>query len=398
MRLADRQILLPVLRANAAPYARLYERARAQSGYAECLCRTPPPKLVIRSRAGRFHLACWPGGGAEHAVDCDFHRLDALSGRSTYTQAAILETETGTTIRLDAALTLRLAGSATIPTQSSPLPVEGIGRRTVGLLGLLHFLWEHARLNIWRTGWRRNWANCYVQLSRPIQDCLINRQDLTEALHVVPPYQPQTAFQTDAVFEAFVSRLIRQGKSGRRGLLLGELKSIAPTKYGARVMLRHLRTPVFIALPLLERIQHKYRPAFSKVRADHSRQIALLVVERTAKGNLSVVEAAVMLTNRAYVPGDSSYEVLMADHLIASGRSFLKPMHYDGGAVFPDFILTDVEPFCYVEVYGITGRESYEERKRAKQNYYRSAGMSVIEWEVAASLPPLTRTRPAARR
>lgn len=67
---------------------------------------------------------------------------------------------------------------------------------------------------------------------------------------------------------------------------------------------------------------------------------------------------AVMLTARFYIPCDSSYEVAMADHLIAAGRSFVKPLRYDGtSATFPDFVLTDTAPATYVEVWGITAGE-----------------------------------------
>ena len=42
----------------------------------------------------------------------------------------------------------------------------------------------------------------------------------------------------------------------------------------------------------------------------------------------------------------------MANALAHHGRAFVKPVRYDGtDAVFPDFVLTDVAPHAYVEVY-----------------------------------------------
>lgn len=54
----------------------------------------------------------------------------------------------------------------------------------------------------------------------------------------------------------------------------------------------------------------------------------------------------------------------MAEALCAAGRRFVKPLRYDGvEAVMPDFVLRDVEPPIYVEVYGMPGLADYERRK-----------------------------------
>ena len=92
---ADQQVLLsgrPVslasVRANPERFTRLFATTKATVGFAECGCTVPPQKLVIRSRDGRYHLACWPGGRAQHVAQCHFHRApDTLSGLSSYTTA-----------------------------------------------------------------------------------------------------------------------------------------------------------------------------------------------------------------------------------------------------------------------------------------------------------------------
>lgn len=79
----------------------------------------------------------------------------------------------------------------------------------------------------------------------------------------------------------------------------------------------------------------------------------------------------------------------MADHLSRAGRTFVKPLRYDAAdAVFPDFVLLDTDPLTCVEVWGITGREDYDERKRAKQAHYQQAATPLIEWNVHDDLPP----------
>jgi len=102
-----------------------------------------------------------------------------------------------------------------------------------------------------------------------------------------------------------------------------------------------------------------------------------------------------MITTRQYVSADSSYEVVMGHHLVGAGRSFTKPVLYEGGAVFPDFILTDTTPPTFIEVYGVRGRESYEQRRREKQAHYAAEGIPIVEWDGTGAPPALS--APAGR-
>jgi hypothetical protein len=92
-------------------------------------------------------------------------------------------------------------------------------------------------------------------------------------------------------------------------------------------------------------------------------------------------------------PGDSGFELLMADALIAAGRSFAKPLRYDqGDALFPDYVLVDVEPNVAVEVFGVKGRELYDLRRRTKLALYQQpTAMPLLQWDVAEPLPDVHR-------
>lgn len=393
VRLGGRAVPLAQLREHAGEYAALFSRAKAETGHAECLCRTPTLRLVIRcSRAGRYHLAGWPGDGERHEAACPFHKLaPGLSGREAYSAEAIREGDNGVSIRLDTAL----ARSLTEPTgaKTSGEHQEGRARRTVGLLGLLHWLWEESQLTAWHPRWRRrNWWICHARLCEQIEGCSINQDPASTALHIVPPFHPDTAERSTAAFEAFKARLGRHGLKEHRGLILGEIKAVTPTQYGVRYALAHQRAPLFASAALDQRVRRSYRPAFAQAATEHdSRRVGLFLVELSPKGHLTIVDMAAMLLNRLYIPADSSHEVVMANALADSGRAFIKPVRYDGtDAVFPDFVLTDVAPHAYVEVYGIHGRESYDRRKRDKQAHYQRQGAELIEWDVTDALPNVT--------
>ncbi|MEV8396744.1 DUF1173 family protein [Streptomyces niveus] len=402
VRLAERTVVLSQLRKHVEEYARLFTRAKAEVGHAECLCRTPAPRLVIRcSRAGRYHLAGWPGEGEHHEADCPFHKLPAvLSGRrDAYSVDAIREGEAGVSIRLDT--TLARSVKAAPRTRAPVTQREGLARRTVGLLGLLHWLWEESQLTAWHPRWRRRtWWLCHARLLEQAEGCFINQTAASEVLYIVPPFRPASPEQSATALEMFKNRLGRHGLKEHRGLILGEIKARTLTKYGVGYALAHQRVSLFASAALDERVRRSYRPAFADAGAEQdARRVGLFLVDLSPRGNLTVVDMAVMLVTRLYIPADSSHEVAMGNALAAASRAFIKPLRYDGtAAVLPDFVLTDVTPHAYVEVYGIRGRKPYEQRKSVKQAYYQRQGADLIEWDVTEQIPDLTgRQNPPVR-
>lgn len=393
IRLADRELPLAVVRERATDFAPLFARARAEVGHALCVCRTPPLRLVIRSsRSGRYHLAGWPNEGERHAAECAFHKLSgALSGRGGYSAEAIRETEEGVQIRLDASLSRRLNMSAA-PSQGPTGERDGRTRRSVGLLGLLHWAWEESQLNNWHPRWpRRSWTTCYAELRRALAGAQLNSEQLEDVAFVIPPFSQKEAARNALAFAKFRTRLARRSRTQGRGLILGEIKDVKPAPHGVRYVLAHHRGGLFATAALNTRLHSSYRSAFSQTAGlVKARRVGLFLVELTSKGNLVVIDMAAMLTSRLYIPADSSHEVLMAEALCGKRRSFVKPLRYErSDAVFPDFVLTDTDPPSYVEVYGIRGREDYDRRKKVKQDLYRSAGASLLEWEIGQPMPDL---------
>nr|WP_264372768.1 MULTISPECIES: DUF1173 domain-containing protein [Streptomyces] len=233
VRIADQTLSLSAVRNHPGRYAKLLSRAKVVVGHAECLCRRSPLKLVIRVRSGRHHLAGWPGEGHHHAPNCPFHKIPpSLSGRSHYTGGAIAEDEAGTHIRLENPLTLRTTPAQTMRSPRKANSPSATGeRRSVGLLGLLHHLWETAGLTRWsphRTRTWRTWRTCESLLRALLDEATVNALPLSEALYLVPPYRPETAKSHAAAFNTFRDRLGQRRTTQRRGLILGEIKDIPP--------------------------------------------------------------------------------------------------------------------------------------------------------------------------
>lgn len=353
--LAGQRVRLSDVRAHPYRYGRLLSEARAARS-AVCLCRPARLRLVTRcGLGGRHHVACWPHEGPDHDPGCAFFHLQPdLSGRAAYTSSAIQESAAGTSIRFHAPLVTRShrRGQA----GESRTLHAGRQRRSVGLLGVLHYLWEASGLNGWpgsaRSG-QRSWPAVVAALREHLAVCTINGQPAADVVYVVPPYHPQASEQALQRFDMFVERLRNDAPELRRGLLLAEVKAINPAAHSVRYQLaqQSRSRQLFMSNALDARVRAAFPAAFAEAgQRVGGRRIGLFYLERSRGGYAVAVDAALMLTNACYIPADSSYEIAMADALQVAGRAFVKPLTYDVGhdAVFPDFVLTD-EPRSYVE-------------------------------------------------
>lgn len=395
VQLSTRQFSLDDLQAEPAKFAHWFERARAEAGEATCLCRSPGPglRLVIRRRDGLFHLAGWPLDGEAHRDFCFFHKTPhQWSGRGQYANGAFKEHADGSIdIKTQVPLKIR-TGERAPARQHAPTNGESRERpKAVGLLGLLHDLWEGASLNRWSHGWSRNWSRCRWQLQQ--LERRIDGVALQECLHIVQPWEPERKAQIEAAMASFRSRLVESRGFRHRGFVLGELKQYAPSRHGYRIDLRNQNIAYFASKELIEVTERSARAVMAARQNPDARTIALMLVDQTDSGYLRVVDMALMLTSRAYIPCESSFELQMADALVAAGRSFTKPLCYDGVAeTFPDFRLVDTDPHTVVEVYGMIGNPAYDKRKAEKQAAYRASRTPVIAWDTSQPLPDLRLT------
>lgn len=393
--LDGQRVPLAKIRSTPDRFIKLLSAARTHK-QALCLCRTPALRLVTRcSRTtGRHHLAVWPGQGSLHDPECAFHRLDPeLSGQGSYDSAAIRDLGDGVAIRFAAPLVSKSGEDRPQPIDSQSCP--GLGRRSVGLLGLLHWLWDESGLSAWSPRSRtRNWAAVSAAVTEQLAGTTISRQPAESVLHVVPPYNAETADANLAEFDEWLASLRTNTKQIRRGFVLGEIKAVRESKYGVRYQLAHQNPArgIFVSERLDALLRRRHRHPFADASDTvGGRKIGLFYIERSPGGYATAVDAAVMLTSARYIPADSSYEVQMADALIAAGRAFVKPLRYDGDTVFPDFVLTDTAVQTVIEVWGLPGRESYEARKATKLLHYQRSGTPLIEWTVTDHMPDVHR-------
>ncbi|MFC6130160.1 DUF1173 family protein, partial [Mycolicibacterium llatzerense] len=314
--LAGRRVPLAEVREHPERYTRLLAAAREDRA-ASCLCRSTPLPLVMRkTKSGRHYLACWPHQGSWHHRRCAFYRLDPeLSGRRGYSASAILETSAVTTIRFASPLML---GASTAPKDTDVARgTAATARRTVGPLGLLQYLWEAAELTAWHPGFgRRRWPA--PELADVLDTCMISGQPASQAVYVMPQYSADTAAANLERYDRFIDGLDTDRPALRRGFVLAEIKAVHSAKHGLSYQLAHQnpRRRIFVSAKLGEYLRTTYPVALSDAaQAVPTRRVGLFYVERSAGGYTTAIDAAIMLTNREYIPAGSSHEVQMADAL-----------------------------------------------------------------------------------
>lgn len=242
----------------------------------------------------------------------------------------------------------------------------------------------------------RGWGAVNSMLLAGLGDgAKINGAAAQDTLHVMRRYEESGREAINAEFEAFIGRIVNDGKTSRRALVLGEIGEVAATPYGYAITLRQRRQRYFTSAELVERAQKSYAHAWRAIGETQARVIGLLLVERTTKGHLRAVDLAAMLCSSAFLPCDSIHEVAMANRLVSLQRVFEKPIRMRAeDDMLPDFVLLDTRPATHVEVYGMNGRATYERRKQEKQRLRAQRGIPAVEWDIdrealnAVALPP----------
>ena len=131
-------------------------------------------------------------------------------------------------------------------------------------------------------------------------------------------------------------------------LIVGELKEIAPARYGHKLVVKHLPDcPLMLNDELharLLRIFESELTLWNAAEASHLMMIATFGAGPT--GVLSAHELALMVVTDHWIPVDNLYEFTLVDRLIRCRRRFLKGLRYNLPSTRPlaSAVLSDIQP------------------------------------------------------
>lgn len=374
---------------------KLLNQARQSSTPVYCPCQSQKRAalVVFSSTLGHLFLRARPRDGDSHRPGCEWVSTTAANAQAVFTLDAAKENARGILeIGLRGGLAVNRGGAdldehrVIRPHRSASSAVK---RPQTSLLGLLEILWHRA------------------------------------ALHVVHPPEPAARFRTHGfVTQSLISALETVAVSGRkaseitfigtghanneqlaiefwkrktspavRRLIIGEFGEYRPPLTGicGQLKLHCLPTTLALAPNLWEQAVDSYGiPSACSDESSFERQddgIRYWVIAKCEKtATRFVVERLAWLKcSRDNITVDSSYEARVANALVRTGWSFVKPLRYEGEEVFPDFEVLG-PGFSYpLEVWGVTGNPEYDRRKAEKLIQYNGR---VWQWT------PTSRTEP----
>lgn len=251
---------------DGEPAEELLAGAFARREHPLCLCCQDGVPMYVARFGDRHILKRMPGTGPQHDVDCDSYEPPSdLSGLASVEGEAIVENiEDGTTaLKLGFSLSKLAGRTAPAAGESTAAGEAKTDGARLSLKAMLHFLWDRAGFNRWRPAMagRRNWAVLRKFLLDAAAESTAKGKPLAHSLYVPEMFD---ARREDAIVQRraeFMSRAI-QSNGNRRSLaiLIGEVKEIAPSRIGARLVVKHApRFPFMLA----DDVERRLKKAFA---------------------------------------------------------------------------------------------------------------------------------------
>lgn len=312
-----------------------------------CLCMTPGVEMYIARFNERYLIKRMPGTSRQHAIECDsYDPPPELSGFGEVEGSAIREdVESGeVTLRFAFALSKGASREPPEPTGKETDSVKADGKKLT-LRGTLHYLWEEAGLNRWTPAMagKRSWYVVRKYLLQAAAGKVAKGAVLGDLLYIPESF---VADQKSEIQQRRMAQIARSVQSKRYLLVIGELKEIAPARFGHKLVLKHL--PDY-GLMLDDDIHDRLLKRFGMElefwdAADGGvHLLAIATAKITPSGVAQVQEASFMLTTNQWIPFDNGFEKTLLDTL--ADRRYRKCLRYNLPSSRPlaSAVLTDVE-------------------------------------------------------
>lgn len=327
----------------------------AAKGRPLCMCQPDGVEMYVAKVHGAdsYLVKRMPDSGARHASACESYEPPAeLSGLGEVVGSAIQEDPDAgtTTLKLDFALTKTARRAAPIPNGGETDSVRTDGKKLT-LRGTLHYLWEEAGFHRWspKMAGSRNWFIVRKYLLQATDGKVTKGSGLAEILYIPESFRMDLK---DAIAQRREARFrhIAAGPQGARHLMLliGEVKEIAKSRYGHKVIIKHVPDAAFMmADDLHARLLKRFDVELTLWDAlETSHLIMIGTFGVSATGVATFEEVALMNVTEHWIPFESIYETHLLDALTAAHRRFAKGLRYNLPSSRPlaSAVLSDTAP------------------------------------------------------
>lgn len=307
-----------------------------------CLCRAPGVEMYIAKVEDRYYIKRMPNTGSDHEASCDsYEPPPELSGLGQVAGTAIVEDpDQGTTaLTLDFSLSKGSTRKAPEPRGAEADSVRTDGNKLT-LRSMLHYLWGEAGFHKWSPSMagKRNWGTIRKYLMQAAQNKIAKGTGISEILYIPEMFSTE---RKDAIAQrrnALMAK-IAAPKSGTRRLMLliGEVKEIAPSRHGHKLVIKHLPDFHFM---LNDEIQRRMLKRFNdELELSNAfggaRIVAIATFSVSQAGVAFIEEIALMVTTENWIPFENRNDEMLLDVLTRGGRRFTKGLRYNLASARP---------------------------------------------------------------
>jgi len=318
-----------------------------------CVCRNPAIPMYVAKIAGAFVVKRMPNSGSTHSSACDHYEPPGeLSGLGQLIGSAIQENPDAglTAIKLDFSLKKLGARTADISSDSQADSVKTDGNK-LSLRSTLHFLWEEAGFNRWAPAMngKRSWYVIRKYLLQAAEDKVAKGAGLIDLIYIPESFSTE---KKDAISQR---RIVHMQKAappdkGARHLMIaiGEIKEIAQSRYGHKIIFKHLPDfPFMMNDDIHKRLCKRFEVELGLWDAiETSHLIAIGIFGLAKTGIATLEEVALMCVTDNWIPFEGTYDNKLIDAMTRANRRFVKGMRYN----LPDsrplacLVASDTEP------------------------------------------------------
>ncbi|MCF8828559.1 DUF1173 domain-containing protein [Xanthomonas campestris pv. raphani] len=331
----------------------LLGKAHASRTRLLCMCTRPPQEMYVAKVGQRYYVKRMPNTGSRHAPGCDSYEPPAeLSGLGDLIGGAITEdvSDGSTTLRLGFSLSKAGGRAAPVSSGAESDTVKTDGKKLT-LRATLHYLWDQAGFNRWSpamTG-KRSWGVVHRYLIHAAEGKTAKGDALAEALFVAEPFHLQDKDGIERRRLAKIAPLRVQAKGTKRLMIVvGEIKAIEPSRYGHKIVVKHLADmPFMVNDDLHKRMTKRFADElelWNSIESTHLVMVGTFGLGPT--GVASLEELALMVATQEWLPIENVFEMDLLGALVAQQRHFIKGMRYNlaGARPLATAVLQDTSP------------------------------------------------------
>ncbi|CAK7035907.1 MAG: hypothetical protein BACC_04489 [Bacteroides sp.] len=367
-----------------------------------CLCKQPGVAMYVAKVGNLFIIKRMPNSGTAHSPNCDsFQPPEELSGLGQVAGTAIEEDpDAGVTkLKLDFSLSKTPGKKAPAPSSSESDSVKTDGTKLT-LRSTLHYLWDQAQFSRYTpamTG-KRTWGVIRRHLLLAAADKAAKGQGLGQILFI-----PETFIleKKDEITQRRTSRFMKiaaQEKGARQLMIvIGEVKEITTSRYGFKVVFKHLPDCHFMMNEDLHKRLHKrFESELDLWGGLEDSHLILIATFGVSKSGIPTIEEAALMNvcGGSWIPFENVTEHNFVKQLCEDNRAFNKGLRYNMPSSKPmaSVVLTDTgtDPVALYLVPAGAGDSYREELDELTSN----SDLQSWIWDTAESMPILPGATP----